>query len=158
MNSSQINVVHGTWLCLLENNLETRDLKAKTNELYYFQLKLYQPKWTVLFRLHYLWIPHNFIPTHSMSVIHKIKYHIDTRYSGPPSQPSAPATRSYRELWIHSERDAANVDVLSSLMQDAPQLILQLYIMTHTIPEQNFQGEISQTCESSKFVSYAYRV
>ncbi|XP_069169154.1 XK-related protein 7 isoform X2 [Procambarus clarkii] len=53
--------------------------------------------------------------------------------------------RPYRELWVHAERDAANVDVLSSLLQDAPQLILQLYIMTHTIPSQALEGEISQT-------------
>lgn len=53
--------------------------------------------------------------------------------------------RPYRELWVHAERDAANVDVLSSLLQDAPQLIMQLYIMTQTIPDQALQGQISQT-------------
>ncbi|XP_066962559.1 XK-related protein 8-like [Macrobrachium rosenbergii] len=51
----------------------------------------------------------------------------------------------YQKLWIHAERDAANVDLLSSLVQDAPQLILQIYIMANTIPEQSLQGEISTT-------------
>ncbi|XP_063608644.1 XK-related protein 6-like [Penaeus indicus] len=52
---------------------------------------------------------------------------------------------NYHKLWIHAERDAANVDLLASLLQDAPQLILQLYIMAQTIPAQALQGEISQT-------------
>lgn len=52
---------------------------------------------------------------------------------------------NYQKLWIHAERDAANVDLLASLLQDAPQLILQLYIMAHTVPAQALQGEISQT-------------
>lgn len=56
----------------------------------------------------------------------------------------APRPR-YRVLWVHAERDAANVDVLSSMVQDAPQLILQLYIMTNTVPAQALQGQISQT-------------
>lgn len=54
---------------------------------------------------------------------------------------------NYHKLWIHAERDAANVDLLASLLQDAPQLILQLYIMAQTIPAQALQGEISQTCK-----------
>ncbi|XP_042893868.1 cell death abnormality protein 8-like [Penaeus japonicus] len=52
---------------------------------------------------------------------------------------------NYQKLWIHAERDAANVDLLASLLQDAPQLILQLYIMAQTVPAQALQGEISQT-------------
>ncbi|XP_042229764.1 XK-related protein 7-like isoform X2 [Homarus americanus] len=62
-----------------------------------------------------------------------------------PAPTIEPLCNSYHSRWIHAERDAANVDVLSSMLQDAPQLILQLYIMTHTIPDQALQGHISQT-------------
>ncbi|KAK7018781.1 hypothetical protein SK128_022339 [Halocaridina rubra] len=51
----------------------------------------------------------------------------------------------YYNLWIHAERDASNVDLLSALLQDAPQLILQLYIMARTIPDLFQDGQISDT-------------
>ncbi|XP_068203104.1 uncharacterized protein [Palaemon carinicauda] len=51
----------------------------------------------------------------------------------------------YLALWIHSERDAANVDLLLSLIQDAPLLILHLYILTKTLPDQAKAGELSST-------------
>ncbi|XP_068202989.1 XK-related protein 7-like [Palaemon carinicauda] len=63
----------------------------------------------------------------------------------PPAHTHSHDGLYYQKLWIHSERDAANVDLLSSLVQDAPQLILQIYIMAHTIPDQSLQGEISTT-------------
>ncbi|XP_064085363.1 uncharacterized protein LOC135200685 [Macrobrachium nipponense] len=55
------------------------------------------------------------------------------------------ARGGYVALWIHSERDAANVDLLLSLIQDAPLLILHLYILTKTLPDQAKAGEISST-------------
>ncbi|CAL4076453.1 unnamed protein product, partial [Meganyctiphanes norvegica] len=48
-------------------------------------------------------------------------------------------------LWIHAERDSCNVDILSSLIQDAPQLILQLHILSFTLPQQAQTGDISTT-------------
>ncbi|CAL4162811.1 unnamed protein product [Meganyctiphanes norvegica] len=35
----------------------------------------------------------------------------------------------YIRLWLHAERDAATLDLLCALMQDAPMLMLQLYIL-----------------------------
>ncbi|XP_066963110.1 uncharacterized protein [Macrobrachium rosenbergii] len=55
------------------------------------------------------------------------------------------ARGGYVALWIHAERDAANVDLLLSLIQDAPLLILHLYILTKTLPDQAKAGEISST-------------
>ncbi|XP_076055313.1 XK-related protein 6-like [Oratosquilla oratoria] len=51
----------------------------------------------------------------------------------------------YMELWLHSERDAANVDLLGALIQDAPQLILQMYIMADSIAQINSYHEFNQT-------------
>lgn len=77
------------------------------------------------------------------------QYKVNDPSNGYSSITPAPATRSgepsYHKLWIHAERDAANVDLLASLVQDAPQLILQLYIMSRTLPEQALQGQISRT-------------
>ncbi|XP_045613004.2 uncharacterized protein [Procambarus clarkii] len=51
----------------------------------------------------------------------------------------------YVALWIHAERDAANVELLLALVQDAPLLILHLYVVAHTLPSQALQGHISDT-------------
>ncbi|XP_066962560.1 XK-related protein 4-like [Macrobrachium rosenbergii] len=51
----------------------------------------------------------------------------------------------YQKLWLHAERDTATVDLLCSLIQDAPQLIVQLYIMSFTIPDQALEGNVSST-------------
>ncbi|XP_068203838.1 uncharacterized protein [Palaemon carinicauda] len=70
----------------------------------------------------------------------------------------------YVALWIHAERDAANVEMLLSLVQDAPQLILHFYIMALTLPGQVQQGEFSQTLiwqilkEGFSFLSLAWSV
>ncbi|XP_071543938.1 uncharacterized protein [Panulirus ornatus] len=55
------------------------------------------------------------------------------------------ARGGYVALWIHAERDASNVELLLALMQDAPLLILHLYIMAHTLPSQALEGRISHT-------------
>ncbi|KAK8733121.1 hypothetical protein OTU49_006770, partial [Cherax quadricarinatus] len=55
------------------------------------------------------------------------------------------ARGGYLALWIHAERDASNVELLLALVQDAPLLILHLYIMAHTLPSQALQGHISDT-------------
>ncbi|XP_042214857.1 uncharacterized protein LOC121861276 isoform X2 [Homarus americanus] len=55
------------------------------------------------------------------------------------------ARGGYVALWIHAERDAANVELLLALIQDAPLLILHLYIMSHTLPAQALQGHLSHT-------------
>ncbi|KAK7076196.1 hypothetical protein SK128_017046 [Halocaridina rubra] len=74
--------------------------------------------------------------------------------SAPLTRPESACSRrtggmcargGYVALWIHAERDAANVDLLLSLVQDAPLLILHLYIMAHTLPAQAEQGKLSQT-------------
>ncbi|XP_064085314.1 uncharacterized protein LOC135200635 [Macrobrachium nipponense] len=70
----------------------------------------------------------------------------------------------YVALWIHAERDAANVDMLLSLVQDAPQLILHFYILALTLPGQVQQGQFSQTLvwqitkEGFSFMSLAWSV
>ncbi|XP_068202990.1 XK-related protein 4-like [Palaemon carinicauda] len=76
---------------------------------------------------------------------------VDPKKSTGPSNgvPTSPATCSsglhYQKLWLHAERDTATVDLLSSLIQDAPQLIVQLYVMSFTIPDQALEGYMSPT-------------
>ena len=51
----------------------------------------------------------------------------------------------YRDLWLHAECDSANVDLLATLLQDAPQLILQLYIMIRSTSPGTFAHPLSKT-------------
>ncbi|XP_064095099.1 XK-related protein 7-like [Macrobrachium nipponense] len=79
----------------------------------------------------------------------------------PPPHLSGPY---YQKLWLHAERDTATVDLLSSLIQDAPQLIVQLYIMSFTVPDQALEGNISSTLivqllsVSASFMAMAWSV
>ncbi|KAK4291879.1 hypothetical protein Pmani_035316 [Petrolisthes manimaculis] len=51
----------------------------------------------------------------------------------------------YVALWLHSERDAANVELILALLRDAPLLLLHLYALELTLPSQIVQGAISHT-------------
>ena len=36
--------------------------------------------------------------------------------------------------WLHAESDAAALDLIGAVLQDTPQLILQLYLLAHALP------------------------
>ena len=47
----------------------------------------------------------------------------------------------YYELLLHEERDSAILELMSSFMQNAPQLILQLYILAKRPPESKTEND-----------------
>ncbi|XP_050733770.1 uncharacterized protein LOC127007142 [Eriocheir sinensis] len=62
---------------------------------------------------------------------------------------------SFVARWIHAERDATNVELLQALSQAAPLLILNLYVMTRTLPAQTRNGHYSQTLVAQIFSEWS---
>ena len=44
------------------------------------------------------------------------------------------ATNTALCRWLHAECDAAALDLIGAVLQDVPQLILQLYLLAHALP------------------------
>ncbi|KAF2351308.1 XK-related protein [Trinorchestia longiramus] len=42
--------------------------------------------------------------------------------------------KRYKELWLHAESDGAALDLLGAVLQDIPQIILQLYLLALSLP------------------------
>ncbi|KAL7635552.1 UNVERIFIED_CONTAM: hypothetical protein RMT77_014621 [Armadillidium vulgare] len=40
----------------------------------------------------------------------------------------------FKSLWLHAEGDSSGIDLIGTVLQDIPQVILQFYILTKTIP------------------------
>ena len=51
----------------------------------------------------------------------------------------------YKKLWLHAESDSAALDLLGTLLQDAPQMVLQLFIMTKTMPAMKPESQFTST-------------
>lgn len=59
----------------------------------------------------------------------------------PKQQTEIKKQVDYYNLLLHEERDIAILDLMHSFMQDAPQLILQIYILARRPPQTHSEND-----------------